>query len=624
MSHITQLPSFKRQGNGSALRSRSIAERWAKDFEQALRDADFDKASDALVEDAWIRDFLAVTWDFRTIHGRDEVIQYLKDNIQAGICNIRLQEHGSFKPTFKNPCPGLHWVESMFKFETRFGRGKGMLRLVMDGEDETWKCYLINFTLQELKGHEEQLGIDRPQGYVDITGGNWQQRRDRQREFLDEDPTAFVLNAKLANNSIIGQAGLTIAARLQQLGVPTLIIERNERVGDSWRKRYKTLMTHDPIHYCHLPYLPFPSHWPFFMPKDKLADWLESYSNLMELNVWCKTELRSSSFNETTHTWAVTVKRADGSTRTLNPKHVVLATGNSGDAIVPHFPGQDDYQGIIFHGSQHTDASAYEELPTKRVVVVGSGNSAHDLCQNFYECGAGSVTMLQRGGTYVLTAKKGLLMLHTGSYEEGGPPTEDCDISSQSMPIPIQFGVNVFGTEAISAVDKDTLDGLSKRGFQLDYGEDGSGIYRRYITRGGGYYIDVGCSQLIIDGKVKVKSSPGGIQQLTSNGLILSNGTELKADIVVLATGYHTMRSTAQALFGDSVTSRLGKVWDLNEEGEVNAMWRQSGHPNFWFMGGNLALCRSYSRLLALQIKAAELGIYEAPGKQPNCIPNGT
>lgn len=331
-------------------------------------------------------------------------------------------------------------------------------------------------------------------------------------------------------------------------------------------------MTHDPIQYCHLPYIPFPTTWPNFMPKDKFADWLESYSSLLELNVWTQTELQGSFFDSATKTWTVTVKRADGSTRILHPKHVVQATGNAGDAIIPQFPGQNEYKGTVYHGSQHSDASVHGDLSNKRVVVVGSGNSAHDICQNFHACGVGSVTMLQRGGTYVLTAKKGLPMLHTGGYEEGGPPTDDCDISSQSMPIPIQFAFNVYGTKGISAVDKDTLDGLAKAGFKIDLGEDESGIYRKYITRGGGYYIDVGCSQLIIDGKVKVRHNPGGIKSFTLEGLLLADDSELKADIVVLATGYQTMRSTARNLFGDKVANRLGKVWDLNEEGEVHSV----------------------------------------------------
>ncbi|KKP02860.1 hypothetical protein THAR02_05036 [Trichoderma harzianum] len=603
MAHIITLPTFKQQGNVSLSHARNISERWVKDFGHALQRNDREGLEKVFVKEAWIRDLLSFTWDFRTLQGRDNVLNYLQNNHNACISSIRLRDYGKFQPTFKNPCPDMQWIESMFDFESRQGRGKGMLRLVLDGDDG-WN-------------HEEKTGFTRPEGYVDTTGGNWQQRRERQKEFLDEDPAVLIVGA--------GQSGLSTAARLQQLGVPALIIEKSSRVGDSWRKRYKTLMTHDPIQYCHLPYIPFPSHWPLFMPKDKLADWLEAYASLMELNVWCDTELQSTAFDETTKTWTVAVKRSDGSVRIIKPRHVVLATGNAGDAIIPHFEGIESFKGVAYHGSQHKDASEHSDLSSKHVVIIGSGTSAHDLCQNFHECGAASVTMLQRGSTHVLTAKKGLPMLHSGAYEEGGPPTEDLDVDSQSKPLPVQFALNIFKTNAIKTVDKDIIDGLTSAGFELDYGVDGSGIYRKYVTRGGGYYIDVGCSQLIIDGKVKVKSNPGGIKSFTPEGLLLADGSELKADIIIMATGYQTMHSTAQKLFGDKVASRLGKVWDLNEEGEINSIWRYSGHPNFWFMGGSLALCRTYSKMLALQIKASELGIYEAPGMKAmsNGVNNG-
>jgi len=209
----------------------------------------------------------------------------------------------------------------------------------------------------------------------------------------------------------------------------------------------------------------------------------------------------------------------------------------------------------------------------------------------------------------VISASKGLFMLHEGMYDETGPPIEAADIAGQSLPIPAQFTLNVGLTEKIKEAEKESLDGLVKAGFKLDFGDDKSGIYRKYITRGGGYYIDIGASQLIIDGKIKVQQSPNGISHFEPNALVLADGTKLEADIVVLATGYDNMRTSARKVFGDEIANRCKDVWDLDEEGEVNAMWRPSGHPNFWFMGGSLALCRTYSRFVALQIMAIEKGL---------------
>ena len=318
-------------------------------------------------------------------------------------------------------------------------------------------------------------------------------------------------------------------------------------------------------------FLPFPSTWPLFTAKDKLGDWLEAYSNLMEINVWNKSNIDSTLYDDATQTWTVQVTRGNGTKRILHPHHVVCCTGQAGEARIPSFTGQEKFKGLIQHASEHRDAVLTGTMAGKKVLVIGTGNSGHDIAQNYYENGA-NVTMIQRKGTYVITAKTGLFMLHTGMYEEGGPTTEEADVVGQSLPIPVQFALNVIGTEKIAAAEKKTLDGLEKAGFKLDYGSDKSGIYRKYITRGGGYYIDVGASQLIIDGKIKVKQSPDGISHFDDKHMVLADGTALEADVVVLATGYDNMRTMAKKIFGSAVSDRCKDVWDLDEEGEVNAV----------------------------------------------------
>lgn len=378
-------------------------------------------------------------------------------------------------------------------------------------------------------------------------------------------------------------------------------------------------MTHDPAHFTHMAYLPFPPTWPIFTPKDKLADWFEAYASLLELNVWMRSTITASTYDDASHTWTATVERRDAAgnktTRVLHPRHIIMCTGHSGKPKVPNFPNQASFKGQLYHGSAHKDASQIPaaELASKRVVVVGTGNSGHDIAQNYHEAGAGSVKLLQRRGTYVISALdgKGIFMMHEGLYDEDGPPTLDADIYGESLPHAVAFALNVDFTRRVAAVEADTLAGLKKAGFALDAGPDGSGLMRKYLTRGGGYYIDVGASQLIADGKINVVRSEGGIASFAPDGLVLADAanTHLPADVVVLATGYDNMKTSVAKSLGEEHAARCADVWDLDREGEIRTMWRPSGHPGLWFCGGNLAMCRIHSRTLALQVLAVELGL---------------
>lgn len=407
-----------------------------------------------------------------------------------------------------------------------------------------------------------------------------------------------------------GQGGLTAAARLKMLNVDTLVIDQEDRIGDSWRRRYHQLVLHDPVWYDHMPYLPFPPNWPIFTPKDKLAEFFESYVKLLELNVWVRTELKSSSWDEKAKQWTVTLQhtKADGSTetRTFHPRHVIQATGHSGKKNLPTFKGIESFQGDqICHSSEFPGAK--EGQKGKKAIVVGSCNSGHDIAQDYYEKGY-DVTMVQRSSTCVVSSNSITEIALKGLYDEAAPPTEDADTYLMSLPLEMFKLQQTKVTKAVNQNDAKTLEGLAKAGFQVDRGPMEAGLLLKYFQRGGGYYIDVGGSQLIVDGKVKVKQGQE-ISEILANGIRFADGSELEADEIVFATGYQNMRTQARIIFGDEVADRVGDVWGLNAEGEFRTIWQRSGHPGFWFMGGNLSLCRYYSRLLALQIKALEEGI---------------
>lgn len=222
------------------------------------------------------------------------------------------------------------------------------------------------------------------------------------------------------------------------LNVPALMIDSNERIGDNWRKRYHQLVLHDPVWYDHMPYVPFPPHWPVFTPKDKLAEFFEAYVKLLELNAWTSTELKSTSWDESNKTWTVTVerKRADGSTetRTLHPRHIIQATGHSGKKNFPAVKGMQDFRGTrLCHSSEFPGASLNSK--GKKAVVVGSCNSGHDIAQDFYEKGY-DVTMVQRSTTCVISSEAITEIGLKGLYDEDGPPVEHADLILWGLPPP--------------------------------------------------------------------------------------------------------------------------------------------------------------------------------------------
>lgn len=393
------------------------------------------------------------------------------------------------------------------------------------------------------------------------------------------------------------------------LGIETLIVDQNDRVGDNWRNRYHQLVLHDPVWYDHMPYVPFPPNWPIFTPKDKLAEFFESYVKFLELNVWMKTSITKSQWDEQTQTWTVSVVRQqeDGSKqeRTFHPHHIIQATGHSGKKNFPDIKGMETFKGDrLCHSSEFSGAKLNSQ--GKKAVIVGSCNSGHDIAQDYYEKGY-ETTIVQRSSTCVVTSDTVVGGL-TGLYGENGPATEDADVFLFSVPSEVLKGLHIHSAAAGFEKDSKTIEGLSKAGFKVDHGPDNAGLMFKYFQRGGGYYIDVGCSQLIIDGKIKVKQGVE-ITEVLPHGLRFADGTELPADEIVFATGYLNMRSQARLIFGDEVADKLNDVWGFDEEGEMRTIWRKSGHPGFWYMGGNLALCRYFSRILALQIKAIEVGL---------------
>ncbi len=572
---------------------------WLSNFGSALENGDIAGAVGMFDDDSYWRDLVSFTWNIKTAEGKDGITAMLDATLSdVKPSGFAIDGDGS-------EADGI--TEGWFTFETGASRGRGHVRLKGD------KCWTLLTTMVELKGHEEQKGASRPKGvdHGTVQGRkNWLERKQQEEAELGykTQPYCVIIGG--------GQGGIGLGARMRRLGVPTIIIEKNERPGDSWRKRYKSLCLHDPVWYDHLPYLPFPDHWPVFSPKDKIGDWLESYTKIMELNYWTSSECTSARYDDGTGEWVVDVNR-NGEKVTLRPKQLILATGMSGVPNVPEIPGADSFKGEQHHSSKHSSGEAYAG---KKCVVIGSNNSAHDICGDLWEHGA-DVTMLQRSSTHI--AKSETLMelalgpIYSQEAVENGITTDMADLIFASIPYKIMHTLQIPAYEEMAKRDADLYERLEKAGFMLDFGEDGSGLFMKYLRRGSGYYIDVGASELVADGKIKLKSGVN-ISEIKENSVLLDDGTELEADLIVYATGYGSMNGWAAKLISQETADKVGKCWGLGSdtgkdpgpwEGELRNMWKPTQQDALWFHGGNLHQSRHYSQFLSLQIKARMEGI---------------
>jgi cation diffusion facilitator CzcD-associated flavoprotein CzcO len=385
------------------------------------------------------------------------------------------------------------------------------------------------------------------------------------------------------------------------LQVDTLIVDRGQRIGDNWRNRYHALTLHNQVQVNHLPYMLFPPNWPTYIPKDKLANWFEAYVEAMELNYWTATEFEGGSYNETEGRWTVALRRADGTKRTMHPRHVVLATGVSGIPSLPEIPGLNNFAGTVIHSSRYTDG---EEWKGKKAIVIGTGNSGHDIAQDLHSSGA-AVTMVQRSSTLVVSIEPSAQLVYA-PYNEG--TLDDNDLIATSMPLAVARKSHAMVTEHSKKLDQELLDGLARAGFKLDFGEDNTGWQFKYLTRGGGYYFNVGCSELIVTGEIGLRQF-SDIETFGAKGALMKSGETIAADLIVLATGYKRMEELVRKLFGEEVVDRVGTIWGFGEEQELRNMYARTRQPGLWFIAGGLAQCRINSKYLALQIKAIEEGL---------------
>lgn len=571
---------------------KALVGQWLANLETALRSSSPASIATLFAQDSHWRDILAFTWTITPCQGPAEIASVMSAHQQSANARAFAIAEGRTPPR-RLKRTGNDVIEAVFQFETGVGRGFGVVRLLAT---EPGKAFQLMTGLHELKGFEEATGKRRPVGEpISRYSGaaNWKAQRIASQAYADREPVVLIAGG--------GQAGLSLAATLGRLGVDTLVVDRHERIGDCWRKRYDALALHNSTEINHLPYMPFPPSWPKYLPKDMVADWFEAYAWAMEINFWTGTEFISGTYDEAGGTWSAVVRKSDGTKRTLHPRHLVFANGLVGLPKVPDLPGVRDFAGTAVHTTAFTNGADWRG---KKAIIIGTGTSGHDVAQDLTANGC-EATIVQRGACTVVSIDPSAKLVY-GTYE--GIPLEDGDLLATTNTKPVLKKNLQALTARMVELDRKMIDGLIARGFNWEAGEDGTGHQWKVRTRYGGYYLDAGCAQLIIDGKVGLLLFDQ-IERFVAAGALLKDGSVKPADLIVLATGFAAPEVMVGKLLGAEVAKKVGPVWGFASDGEMNNMWKRTAQEGLWFVGGSFTNCRNYSRYVGLQIKAIEEGL---------------
>jgi len=568
-----------------------IVQSWLTDFEAALAKENVNEVASLLADECHWRDMFALSWDISPFEGKDVIAkQWVEAQKQFKASNFSVAVGAT--PPRRVKRIGIDVIEGIFSFETNISRGKGVVRLL----PQSRKAWVLMTSLRELKGHEEQIGMRRPSGsnWREFGGKNWADKRKEEQAFEDRDPAVLIVGA--------GQSALGLAARLRVLGVDTLCVDRHQRVGDSWRTRYHSLALHNQVNLNQLPYMPFPENWPKYLTKDMVANWLEHYAIAMECNVWMNAEVLDAKYDDAAGHWVARVRKPDGTIRVMHPRHVVFANGIVGAPQIPDLPGLDSFKGTLIHSHDYQNGAIWKG---KKTLVLGAGTSAHDIAQDLYGSGA-DVKMIQRGATSVVSLDA--VGIVYASYYKENLPTEDCDLLAQSSTYTLSIRNAQAVTKIQNEMDKELLEGLAKRGFKVDQGEDNTGYIMKVRRKHAGYYFNCGCSDLIVEGKIGVIPFEN-IEKFVPEGLLMKDGSIESAELIVAATGYQPQRDVVKNLLGADVAERVGHVWGIDETGELRNMYKPTAQKGLWFLGSGLSQARIYTHYVALQIKAREIGL---------------
>ncbi|GKZ20750.1 hypothetical protein AbraIFM66951_003051 [Aspergillus brasiliensis] len=589
LPQLTLHPSI----NADQLNAAKIANNWLTSFSKSLSTGSPDEIQAHFLEqESWWRDFISFSWDIACHNGAQAIASYLASST-SDFADPTLDQPGALQPHLAD-LGGMRFIQAGFGFKTKSGKGRGVLRLANVGPEE-WKAWTVFTVLERLNGQDELEAKRVKEAGQQSSGIRNQSTND------DSDLQVLVVGA--------GQSGLALAAHLQNLGLNYLVVDKTARPGDSWRARYSSIKSHTPIYTDQYPFLKYPTNWPRYLDQEHITKWMEHYGDILSLNIRHGTLATNITYNPSTQRYSVDLQSTSGTT-TITPKHLVLATGLLSDIpIQPSFPGEATFSGQIYHTGTHKSATLLPEVQNKKITIIGSGTSAHDVAQDFVNAGAKSVTMVQRSPIFV-TSLRSVEELQVKLWDTPGLNTEDADLLGNSFPTAVVRTLSVGASQMMSVLDKDLLDGLEKAGMGIKRGDQGDSLVDHQLIKAGHFYIDQGACQMILDGRIQIRRCQDGVKGYSPTGIILADGTEVEADVVVLATGFERTDKAIERIMPREVLDRVdGTICSLDASQERVGVWRPTGMPGFWYMTGSFLWSRQFSPVLALQIAAIEWGL---------------
>jgi Pyridine nucleotide-disulphide oxidoreductase len=544
-----------------------------------------DLSREDLREDSWWKDLFAFTETSRTFNGVERVLSAWRELLVThATSGFKLMPDGSRVMQMGR----TSWVQASFTFEraTEPPRtGSGSIRLVPD-EDGTWKIWIISTMLEQIPSFGN-VDVLEPQSTLssDMNGANGHVTKH----------TAYGYDAVVVG---AGPAGLSMCGRLKALGVSCIALEKYSEIGGNWTNRYETMKLHTSKESCQLPFdRTWGPEYSYFLTAKHLAEGYQRYVKKYNLNVQLSSQVEKASWNEREGTWTITVI-SKNQTETLTARHLVLAIGATGSIPkMPHLAGKEAFRGEVLHSVYYKNATRWKG---KKCVIVGTANTAHDIAEDMLDVHVESVTMVQRSATPVLPIAY-YRKAHDPVYNDKIPTEISDRIFLWSTPVPV-FRLLVLQTIGFLAnQDSEYFDALDGVGFKTQRVCD---MANMLYERLGGHHLDVGAAAKVAQGLIKVKSDQP-LNGFNEHGLMFGDGSTLKADVVVFATGFEgNMRKMSEKFLDQEVTSSMDDCFHVDAEGELIGAWKPMKQPNIWYAAGDIAHIRFFSRFLALQIKA--------------------